>query len=252
MTNMELAELATRIASVLERIAAAAQRAGRHPDEITLVAVSKGHGADTVAAAFACGLRVFGENRVEEAGPKARAVATLLGKPIGERSETSRPEWHMVGHLQSRKAASVLPWARVVHSVDSEKLARRLNQFSAEAGRELPVLLEVNVSGEASKYGFAPQQLLRTVEDILALPALRVQGLMTMAPIMEQPEDVRPVFAGLRELRRELASRYPATEWSHLSMGMTDDFEVAIEEGATMVRIGRAIFGDICFRDAAL
>jgi pyridoxal phosphate enzyme (YggS family) len=265
-------ELSGRIAAVQERIARAARRAGRDPAEVTLVAVSKTHTADEVAAAYAAGLRVFGENRVEEAGPKATAVAELLRQiPEPARSEIARPivpgagqseaiglsvdhssfvirhssvvAWHMIGHLQTRKAEDVLPWASVVHSVDSVKLAARLSRFAA-AGREVAILLEVNVSGEGSKYGFIPAELPAAVEAIAPLPGLRLQGLMTMAPIVPDPADARPVFAGLRRLRDDLAGRFPAVDWRHLSMGMTDDFEVAIEEGATMVRIGRAIFGE--------
>jgi len=147
----------------------------------------------------------------------------------------------MIGHLQSRKAADVLPWAAMVHSVDSVKLAQRLSRFCVEQGRELPILLEVNVSGEASKYGFLPGDLPSATDTIAALPGLSLQGLMTMAPMAPDPECARPVFAGLRALRDELARAFPG-HWRHLSMGMTDDFEVAIEEGATIVRIGRAIF----------
>ena len=191
------------------------------------------------------GLRVFGENRVEEAGPKAAAVAALLNRPssvVGGPSSTV--EWHMIGHLQSRKAEDVLPWASMVHSVDSLKLAGRLSRVCQTADRELSVLLEVNVAGEASKYGLTPTELPAAVEAIAALPGLHVCGLMTMAPVVPDPEAVRPVFAGLRALRDDLARRFPTLDWRHLSMGMTDDFEIAIEEGATMVRIGRAIFGE--------
>jgi len=152
--------------------------------------------------------------------------------------------WHMIGHLQSRKVEDVLPWASTVQSVDSVKLAARLSRFAAAAGREIAILLEVNVAAEASKYGFVPAEAPAAVEAIAALPGLRLQGLMTMAPIVADPEAARPVFAGLRCLRDDLARRFPAVDWRHLSMGMTDDFEVAIEEGATMVRIGRAIFGE--------
>jgi hypothetical protein len=227
--------LESRVTAVRERIAAAARRAGRDPDAVTLVAVSKTHTAEEVAAAYAAGLRVFGENRVEEAAPKAAAVARLV-------APAEPPAWHMVGHLQSRKAEDVLPWASMVHSVDSVKLAQRLSRFvTAQA---LPVLLEVNVSGEASKYGFGAEQLFGAAGTIAALPGLALQGLMTMAPIAADPEEVRPVFAALRALRDELARRYPSLDWRHLSMGMTDDFEVAIEEGATQVRVGRAIFGE--------
>jgi pyridoxal phosphate enzyme (YggS family) len=228
--------LAQRIAVVQNRIEAAARRTGRDPSEIMLVAVSKTHGPEAVTAAYAAGLRVFGENRVEEAGPKAAAVAVLV-------TPDPPPAWHMVGHVQSRKAGDVLPWASLVHSVDSVKLASHLSRFCMAAGRELPILLEVNVSGEASKYGFTPAQLSEAIAAITALPALCIEGLMTMAPIVPDPEQVRPIFAALRCLRDDLARQFPAVGWRHLSMGMTDDFEVAIEEGATMVRIGRAIFG---------
>lgn len=231
--------LRDNIAKVLERIAAAEQRAGR-AGQVTLVAVSKTQPAEAVAAAYWCGLRLFGENRIEEAGPKAEAVRALLTQktPATARS----PEWHMIGHLQSRKAADVFPWAAMVHSVDTVRLAARLSR-AAPAGT-LPILLEVNVSGEASKAGFRPGEIESAVEAIAALPGLRIDGLMTMAPIVEQAEQARPVFQGLRRLRDELARSYPALPWTHLSMGMTDDFEVAIEEGATLVRIGRALFGE--------
>jgi pyridoxal phosphate enzyme (YggS family) len=232
---VETHELQSRIAAVQERIAAAARRAGRDPAEVTLVAVSKTHSPEEVATAYAAGLRVFGENRVEEAVPKIGAVARLV-------TPVEPPAWHLIGHLQSRKAEDVLPWARMVHSVDSVKLAQRLSRFAT--AEKLPILLEVNVSGEASKYGFRPEELPAAVETIAALAGLALQGLMTMAPIAADPEDVRPVFASLRALRDELTRSYPTLGWHHLSMGMTDDFEVAIEEGSTIVRVGRAIFGE--------
>ncbi len=222
------------IARVHERIDVAKRRAGR-TDTVTLVAVSKTQGAETVASAYRDGLHIFGENRVEEAGPKVAAVAELVA-PLPS------PQWHMIGHLQSRKATAVLPWAALVHSVDSPKLASRLSRAVAP-GQQLAVLLEVNVSGEASKDGLAPAALAGAVEAIVELPGLRIEGLMTMAPLAEDPEETRPVFRQLRLLRDEMARRYPAASWRHLSMGMSDDFEIAIEEGATLVRIGRAIFG---------
>jgi PLP dependent protein len=240
---VETHELQSRIAAVQERIAAAARRAGRDPAEVTLVAVSKTHAPEEVAAAYAAGLRVFGENRVEEAAPKVAAVAALLDRPSSVvNGPSSSVEWHMVGHLQSRKAEDALPWASMVHSVDTVKLAQRLSRFVT--AEKLPILLEVNVAGEASKYGFHPEDLPAAVETITALPGLALQGLMTVAPIAADPEEVRPVFAALRALRDELTRSYPTLDWRHLSMGMTDDFEVAIEEGATIVRVGRAIFGD--------
>jgi pyridoxal phosphate enzyme (YggS family) len=237
ISSLDQAALAERIEEVQARIRAAARRAGRDPAEVTMIAVSKTQTPETVAAAHRAGLRLFGENRVEEAAPKVRAVADLL-------APEPPPSWHMIGHLQSRKAAEALPWATMIHSVESEKLARRLSRFCAEQVREMPVLIEVNVSGEASKYGVQPAALADLVNLVAGLPGLRLEGLMTVAPIAADPEDVRPVFAGLRALRDDLAGRYPGLGLPHLSMGMTDDFEVAIEEGATLVRIGRAIFGE--------
>jgi PLP dependent protein len=229
--------LCDNIERVQARIAAAEKRAGRS-GEVTLVAVSKTRAAETVAAAYRTGLCIFGENRVEEAAPKALAVEAILA----ERNLRGAPiEWHMIGHLQSRKAAEVFPWVSLVHSVDTIKLAARLSR-AIPSGTTLPILLEVNVSGEGSKAGFAPAQLPPAIEEIGALPGLRVEGLMTMAPIVEQAELARPVFRDLRRLRDQLARQYPGMPWTHLSMGMTDDFEVAIEEGATLVRIGRAVF----------
>ena len=159
--------LSYRIAAVQERIAAATRRAGRDPAEVTLVAVSKMHSPEEVAAACAAGLRVFGENRVEEAAPKVEAVAQLV-------APAPPPAWHLIGHLQSRKAEDVLPWASMVHSVDSVKLAQRLSRFAT--AEKLPILLEVNVSGEASKYGFRPEELRGAVEAVAALPGIALQG----------------------------------------------------------------------------
>ncbi|MCD6291077.1 MAG: YggS family pyridoxal phosphate-dependent enzyme, partial [Anaerolineae bacterium] len=172
--------------------------------------------------------------------PKIAEVRRLL-----EASSTpGQPAWHMIGHVQSRKAASVIEGNYVmVHSVDRVKLARRLSRLALQAGRVQDVLLEVNVSGEPTKYGFKPEDLVPAVEEIASLSGIRVRGLMTMAPIVEDTEQARPVFVALRELRDVMVLRFPELDWSHLSMGMTDDFEVAVEEGATIVRIGRAIFG---------
>ncbi len=198
-----------------------------------------------IRAAWEAGQRDFGENRPEVAPEKLTAVQALLG---GE-----RPIWHMIGHIQRRKARLVIEHFDEVHAVDRLVLAEKLSQLAADASRPLPVLLECNVSGEASKYGFELSgwesdpdlrgEFFATVARLLELPALRVNGLMTMAPIVDDPERVRPVFASLRGLRDALRERFPAHAWPELSMGMTDDFEVAVEEGATLVRIGRAIFG---------
>jgi pyridoxal phosphate enzyme (YggS family) len=231
--------LEANLQSVRERIAAAAMRAGRDPAEITLVAVTKTQSPTMIRAALHLGLRHFGENRVEEAETK---VVELPGDLA----------WHMIGHIQSRKAKRVVHLFEMVHSVDSVKLARRLDRASEGRPHPLPVLLECNVSGEEAKYGFKAdnwtessaqrQALLDDVEKIVALPNLQVQGLMTMAPIVADPEQARPVFVRLRQLRDELAAAFTQTDWRQLSMGMTDDFEVAVEEGATLVRVGRAIF----------
>jgi len=241
-----MSDLADNLRRVQDRIAAAARRADRDPSEITLVAVSKTHPAQTIVEAFELGVGHFGENRVEEAVEKLPAVQSAIGH--------GRPGivWHMVGHVQSRKAEAVAASFDWVHSVDSAKLAGRLDRFALERGKTLNVLLEFNVSSEASKYGLRLKgedvagdvDLLKLIEDVVALPRLNVSGLMTMAPIVEDAEQTRPIFRALRAMRDQLAGRFPQCDWRYLSMGMTDDFEVAIEEGATMVRIGRAIFGE--------
>ena len=233
--------IATNVAAVQARIAAAARRAGRDPAEITLVAVTKTHPPELVAEAVAAGARALGENRVQEAASKIEALREL-------RSEL---RWHLIGHLQRNKAKVAAELFDLVHSVDSLRLAEALARQVAP-GRRLPILLQINVSGEASKEGFALPggatsaallALLPELEQLVALPQLEVRGLMTVAPMVADPEQARPVFKALRELRDELARRLPAARWDELSMGMTDDFEVAISEGATIVRVGRAIFG---------
>jgi PLP dependent protein len=242
MTGLEL-----NLRSVQARIRDAALRSGRCPDEIELIAVTKSQPPKTICKAYELGLRHFGENRVEEAASK-----------VGQLPADIR--WHMIGHIQSRKANRVIALFQWAHSVDSLKLAQRLDRLWAEPGKRFPVLLEFNVSGEETKHGFPAwhwehdnqqqELLLEAMRQIVSLPNVSVQGLMTMAPIVTEPEAARPVFASLRQLRDRLAARFPEANWHHLSMGMTDDFEVAIEEGATLVRIGRAIFapdqGPLC------
>jgi len=243
--------IATRIDSVRERISAAAKRAGRSPDDIQLVGVSKTHPPELVAQALAAGLRDFGENRVQEAEPKIAALA----------ADRKAITWHLIGHLQSNKAKRAAALFDLVHSVDSvalgEALARGVRGrelgVGSSAPNSLPILLQVNVSGEASKEGFdlagweaRPDRLegfFADVERLLALPQLRIGGLMTIAPWADDPAVARPTFRSAQRLRDTLARRFPVADWSALSMGMTDDFEVAIEEGATIVRVGRAIFG---------
>lgn len=215
--------IARNVAEVNARIASAAERAGRAPGDITLVAISKTHATEVVAAAFAAGLRDFGENRVQEAAAKVIAL----------REQGIRPRWHLVGHLQRNKAASAIDLFDILHSVDSERLAEAI---SAAAARPVRVLIEVNVAGEDTKFGVAPEAVSKLAARIGNLPHLELAGLMTVAPRVDDPEDVRPVFRQLRQLR-------DAVGLPELSMGMTDDFEVAVEEGSTLVRVGRAIFG---------
>lgn len=214
-------------------MAAAARRAGRAPSDIMLLAVSKTHPLAAIEAAVAAGQHDFGENRLEELWPKAKA-AQAAGLEIA---------WHFIGTIQSRKSADTVgPWA-LIHSVDRVKIAQRLSRDAVAAQMELPVLLEVNVSGETSKHGFTPQDLLDNAAELASLPGIRLSGLMTMAPLVDEPEATRPVFRSLRLLREQLTAVCPQADWHHLSMGMTNDFEVAIEEGATIIRVGSAIFG---------
>ena len=194
------------------------------PDEVTLIAVTKTIGIPAIEAAFNAGIRNFGENRVQEAQPKIEQLASLRPSLI----------WHMVGHLQTNKAKTAVDIFDIIHSVDSLRLAETLSQHSQS---KLPVLIEVNVSGEATKSGFLLPEADEAVKRIGRLPNIEVGGLMTIAPWGSDAEEVRPIFRRLRQLGDALGLR-------HLSMGMTDDFEVAIEEGATLVRIGRAIFGE--------
>jgi len=245
-----MSNLAANIERVFERINAAAQRAGRSPAEITLVAVTKTHPVETVIEAYQTGLRHFGENRVQEGREKVIAMADWLAASPG----LEPPTWHMIGHLQSRQVGDALGNFSLLHSVDSLKLAQRIHRLAKRDNiPPVDILLECNVSGETGKFGFALGQwstdktqfsaFADTVEQITALERVNIRGLMTMAPLVPNPEETRPVFRSLAALRRTLQKEMPQIEWSHLSMGMTDDFEVAIEEGATMIRVGRALFG---------
>lgn len=227
--------LAERIHAVRSRIAAAARRAGRTPEDITLIAVTKTLPPAVIRAAFELGLTRFGENRVQEAESKINAL------------ELPGVTWELIGHLQTNKAERAVRLFARIQSVDSVRLAELLSQRAAGRERPLPVLLEVNVGGEASKSGFAPDDVVEAARHIATLPHLRPEGLMTVAPITADPQDARPFFQRLRERRDELRRVVPIEPdggWAELSMGMTDDFEVAIAEGATLVRIGRALFGE--------
>jgi pyridoxal phosphate enzyme (YggS family) len=245
MTAVAPTTLGERLNAVHVNIRAACQRANRPVESVKLVAVSKTHPPETILEAIKAAQLDFGENRVEEAATKIRAVQAAQPK----QSLT----WHMIGHVQSRKAEDVIALFGVIHSLDSLKLAERYSKFAVSSGREVTVLLEVNVSGEASKSGFEAshwqqdrtqrESLWNDIRRIIELPGIHIGGLMTMAPIAEDAEQVRPVFSALRLLRDALASDFPAAKWSELSMGMTDDYPIAIEEGATIIRVGRAIFG---------
>ena len=210
-------------AAIRKRIAAAAARAGRLPSEVTLIAVTKTVDPPAIQEAFAAGLRDFGESRIQEAGEKIPSLSRLCPGSV----------WHLVGHLQTNKAKPAAGLFHMIHSVDSIKVAEALSQHAAA---DIPVLVQVNVAGEASKHGFSLPDTIPALERIARLPHLRIKGLMTIAPYVDDAEEVRPVFHQLRLMRDALGLE-------HLSMGMSDDFEVAIEEGATLVRIGRAIFG---------
>lgn len=223
-TLASAADIAANIGAVQARIDAAARRAGRDPSEVTLVGVSKTFPGELVAHAHAAGLRHFGENFVQESQDKLPALGYL----------EPRPDWHFIGHLQTNKVKVVLGLFDLIESVDSLHLAQAIAGRAGE--RPARVLLEVNVADEASKFGFRPGDLAGALEQLWRLPGIEVAGLMTVAPEAADPEEVRPVFRGLRQLRDALGLQ-------ELSMGMSNDFEVAIEEGATIVRLGRAIFG---------
>jgi len=223
---------------VLERIEKKALQVGRGAEKIQMIVVTKGHPLESIEQVISAGARILGENYLEEAVPKIRAT-----------TDQTDIEWHMIGHIQSRKARGVSENFTLIHSVDSLKLARRLDRFAQQGGRVLPILLECNVSGEESKFGWAAwhedmlSDLLDEVKQVIDLSNLQVRGLMTMPPYSKAPEHSRPHFIRLRELQALFADHYPETNWRELSMGMSMDFEIAIEEGATMLRIGTEIMG---------
>lgn len=222
-------DAAARLAEVQQRLAAACARAGRDPAEVTLVAVSKTHPAAAVAALAALGVRDFGESRLQEAKAKIPACPARL-------------RWHLIGHLQTNKARDAVALFDLIHSVDSLRLAEELQRQADKQARRVRVLLEVNVAGEATKFGWPPDAMLAELGAVNALPRLEIHGLMGMAPWSLDPERARPFFRRLRELRAECEQRLGAP-LPVLSMGMSGDFEVAVEEGSTLVRVGTALFG---------
>jgi pyridoxal phosphate enzyme (YggS family) len=230
--------VAENLQRVREQIENAARRAGRQPDDITLVAVSKTFPVGLILEAYHAGARDIGENRVEEASEKIPAVSAAL--------DGEKIRWHLIGHLQRRKAREAVALFDLIQAVDTLRLAETLNRQAVGSGKRVPILLQVNVGQDPNKFGFdlnARDDFLRQVEKIVALPNLQVEGLMTIGPLVASAQLARPFFHDLRILSQELKQRFPPAPWRELSMGMTDDFAVAIEEGATIVRIGRAIFG---------
>ena len=222
--------IAENLARVREQIAGAAAKVGRMADEIELVAISKTHAADKVREAIDAGQTLFGESRVQEARAKIPELPSNL-------------RWHFVGHLQKNKIRHALPLFEMIHSADSLGLAQEINRIAEEEGMHPRVLLEVNVAGEGSKFGFSPDKLRDEMEELLALPRLSILGLMTIPPFAEEPEASRKYFVQLRELRDRLQTEF-RVDLAQLSMGMTQDFPVAVAEGATLVRVGTAIFGE--------
>ena len=232
MTAPLASTFANRLEDVRARIARAAERSGRPADAVTLIAVSKTHPAGSVLHALEAGIPDFGENRVQEGTTKAAEVTATLATSNSQL--TTGPRWHLIGHLQTNKVRAALGTFAILHAVDSERL---LQAISAAATKPTPVMIEVNVAAEPSKYGIAPVELPALLERARELPNIAVRGLMTVAPHVSNPEAARGVFAQLRGLAA-------VHQLPDLSMGMTNDYEVAIEEGATHVRIGRALFGE--------
>jgi PLP dependent protein len=222
-------DISSRLQSVREQVAAAARNAGRDPDDVELVAVSKAHGPPAVREAFDAGQRVFGESRAQE------MIAKVPGLPSATR-------WHFIGHLQKNKIRKVLPLVELIHAIDSVELAMEIDRIGGELGLFPRVLLEVNVAGEQTKFGFTPAAVRQHIEHLLVLPRVQIEGFMTIAPIAERAEYARPIFAELRALRDSI-NRQAGSRLTTLSMGMSADFVVAVQEGATLVRVGSAIFG---------
>jgi hypothetical protein len=241
------ASLGASYNATLTNITDIAQRSGRTPDDITLIVVTKNQPLEAIEGLYELGHRHFGENRVEEASAK---IALL---PAQIQSNANPPIWHMIGHIQSRKARTCASLFNHIHSVDTIKLATRLSRFASEYETNLSILLQCNISGEHTKSGFAathiahntPQwsDLVNSISQIADLPNLTVSGLMTMAPITNNPEASRPIFRNLRILKNQISQHFPQLPMNHLSMGMSADYAIAIQEGATMLRIGTSIFG---------
>ena len=234
----KIAIIGSNLEKVQQRIAKAAERSGRHSGSVKLIAVTKLVSLDVIQAGIQNGITCFGENYADQAAEKIQALEGHTGV-----------EWHMIGHIQSRKAQTVCEYFDLVHSVDRMKIARYLDRYSGEMNRVLPVLMEVNVSGEDSKFGWPAydeegwENLLTPFRQIAELPNLEIRGLMSMPPLFEDPEKTRPLYKKLVRFRQYLQQEIPDVCWDELSIGTSFDYEVAIEEGATMVRVGTDIFG---------
>ncbi len=226
--------LMNNIKDVYKRIAHAAMRAGRSPEEVKLIAVSKGVGAETIKNAVENGIRELGENRIQEAQEKITIIKACLPE--------SRVKWHLIGHLQKNKAKSAVKLFDMIHSVDSLELAELIDRYAGETGKKQKIMLQVKLSDEESKHGILKDNIIEVLNGIRHLGNLQVEGLMTIPPYFDDPERVRPFFRELRELKDKAVQA--GFGLSELSMGMSNDFEIAIEEGATMVRVGTAIFGE--------
>jgi pyridoxal phosphate enzyme (YggS family) len=222
-------DFAENLETIQKRIRAACDRAGREPNSVTLLAVSKTHPPETISAMAGLGLIYFGENKVQEAKAKTPLCPGKL-------------RWHFIGHLQSNKCRDAVELFEMIQSVDSLPLAQEISRRAEQSAKTMPVLLEVNVAGEASKFGYRPEQLIAELKEINALPRIEIHGLMAVPPWTPDAENSRPHFRRLRELKME-CEQILGAPLPHLSMGMSGDFEVAIEEGATIVRIGTALFG---------
>ena len=232
MDSCRFISVRENIQSVQDRIASAAKRVGRDVGSIELVAISKTKPASLIVEAIDAGITDIGENRVQE----AKSKHTQVDRPA---------RWHLVGHLQTNKVKQALQIFDLIHSVDSVRLLAEINRRSCQLNRQTDALVEVNTSGEESKYGLQPNQVLSFMQSTLEYPYVRIKGLMTIGKFLAEPEDVRPSFTLLRRLKEKIDNQgYPNIQMKYLSMGMTNDFEVAIEEGANMVRIGSAIFGE--------
>jgi PLP dependent protein len=221
--------IAERLHDIELRISAACRRAGRSRSEVTMVAVTKTLPADVINEAIRAGVAVIGENRVQEYLLKREALLPHA--------------FHLIGHLQRNKVKSILPYCTMIHSVDSARLAEEIQMQAKALSRTVDLLLEVNVSGEESKFGLRPEETARVLENLRGMDCLRIRGLMTVAAFTEDPEEARPEFQSLNALLHRLRTEFPESDLRELSMGMTNDFEVAIEEGATIIRLGTALFG---------